>query len=96
MKVDEKSLRKKQKEQLKMLFVEAKRFYNHILNWSEKEENDIFKFSRKDCKEVDVLNKDKNRISLPLQFLTSSLKDSVHQQICSSIKTISKLKKLGF
>lgn len=79
MKVDEKSLRKKQKEQLKMLFVEAKRFYNHILNWSEKEENDIFKFSRKDCNEVEVLDKDRNKVKLPLEYLTSSLKDSVHQ-----------------
>lgn len=95
-KVDEKSLRSKQREQLKMLFVEAKRFYNHILNWSENEENDIFKFSRKDCKEVEVLDKNRNRVVLPLEYLTSSLKDSVHQQICSSIKAISKLKKLGY
>lgn len=95
-KVDDKSLRSKQREQLKMLFVEAKRFYNHVLNWSENEENDIFKFSRKDCKEVEVLDKNRNRIVLPLEYLTSSLKDSVHQQICSSIKAISKLKKLGY
>lgn len=92
-KVDESKLKAKQKEQLKMLFVEAKRLYNHILNWSEDENNDIFKFSRKDCSEVTVLNKDKERVTLPLEYITSSLKDSVHQQICSSIKSISKLKK---
>ena len=94
-KVDESKLKAKQKEQLKMLFVEAKRLYNHILNWSEDENNDIFKFSRKDCVEVTVLNKDKERVTLPLEYITSSLKDSVHQQICSSIKTISKLKEKG-
>lgn len=94
-KVDESKLKAKQKEQLKMLFVEAKRLYNHILNWSEDENNDIFTFSRKDCSEVTVLNKDRERITLPLEYITSSLKDSVHQQICSSIKTISKLKKKG-
>lgn len=94
-KVDESKLKAKQKEQLKMLFVEAKRLYNHILNWSEDKNNDIFKFSRKDCSEVTVLNKDRERVTLPLEYITSSLKDSVHQQICSSIKTISKLKKKG-
>lgn len=94
-KVDESKLKAKQKEQLKMLFVEAKRLYNHMLNWSENENNDIFKFSRKECSEVTVLNKDKERVTLPLEYITSSLKDSVHQQICSSIKTISKLKKKG-
>lgn len=94
-KVDESRLLAKQKEQIKMLFVEAKRFYNHILNWSENEENDIFSFSRKDCNEVNVLDKDKNQITLPLNYLTSSLKDSIHKRICSSIKTISKLKKKG-
>lgn len=94
-KVDESKLKAKQKEQLKMLFVEAKRLYNHILNWAENENNDIFDFSRKDCSEVVVLNKDKEYVTLPLKYITSSLKDSVHQQICSSIKTISKLKKKG-
>ena len=94
-KVDESKLKVKQKEQLKMLFVEAKRLYNHILNWAENENKDIFDFSRKDCSEVVVLNKDKEYVTLPLKYITSSLKNSVHQQICSSIKTISKLKKKG-
>ena len=95
-KVDESRLLAKQREQIKMLFVEAKRFYNHILNWSENEENDIFSFSRKDCNEVNVLDKNKNLITLPLNYLTSSLKDSIHNRLCASIKTISKLKKKGF
>lgn len=94
-KVDESKLKAKQKEQLKMLFVEAKRLYNHILNWAENENNDIFDFSRKDCSEVVVLNKDKECVTLPLKYITSSLKDSVHQQIYSSIKTITTLKKKG-
>lgn len=94
-KVDESKLKAKQKEQLKMLFVEAKRLYNHILNWAENENNDILGFSRKECSEVVVLNKDKECVTLPLKYITSSLKDSVHQQICSSIKAISTLKKKG-
>lgn len=81
---------------MKMLFVEAKRFYNHILNWSEQEGNDIFEFSRKDCKEVEVLDKNRNKKTLPLEYLTSSLKDSIHRQICSSIKAVSTLKERGW
>ena len=69
-KVDDSRLLAKQREQIKMLFVEAKRFYNHILNWSENEENDIFSFSRKDCTEVNVLDKDKKQITLPLNYLS--------------------------
>lgn len=94
-KVDESKLNKLQREQLKMLFVEGKRFYNHILNWAENEENDIFKFNKKECKSVLVLNKDKEFEEKPLEYLTSSLKLSIHEHICSSIKTISTLKKKG-
>lgn len=95
-KVDQSRLSKKQIEQLKMLFVEAKRFYNHVLNWSENENNDIFKFSRKDCDTVNVLDKDKNEYVYKLNYLTSSLKDSIHKNICTSIKSISSLKKKGY
>lgn len=94
-KVDESKLNEIQREHLKMLFVEAKRYYNHILNWSEDENNDIFKFDRK-TDVVSVLNKDKEREEKKLQYLSSSLKASIHEQICSSIKTISTLKKRGY
>ena len=54
-KIDESSLSKKQKEQLKMLFVEAKWLYNHILNYLEN--NDIRSFDTK-IKIVSVKTKD--------------------------------------
>ena len=55
-KIDESNLSKKQKEQLKMIFVEAKWFYNNILSWSEN--HDINDFDTK-IKKVNILNKDK-------------------------------------
>ena len=54
-KIDESNLSKKQKEQLKMLFVEAKWLYNHILNYLEN--NDIRSFDTK-IKIVSVKTKD--------------------------------------
>ena len=53
-KIDESRLSKKQKEQLKMIFVEAKWFYNNILSWSEN--HDINDFDTK-TKFVNILNK---------------------------------------
>ena len=46
-KIQENKLSKLQKEQLKMLFVEAKWFKNHILNWSNQETNSLWKFDTK-------------------------------------------------
>lgn len=63
LKVVEKRLSKKQKNQLEMLFVEAKRFYNHILNL-RKEGVDIFKLKTKDITKVQILDKDKKQVRL--------------------------------
>lgn len=90
-KINEGALTKKQKEQLKMLFVEGKWFYNHELNLLN---NGSFKdIDPLDIENVIHYDKNKNEISSSLLFLTSSYKQSINKQIISSLKTIKTLKK---
>lgn len=92
-KVNEDALTKKQKEELKMLFVEGKWFYNHELRLLK---DGTFKdVDPLDIEDVIHLDKDKNELTTSLQFLTSSYKQSINKQIISSLKTIKTLKKNG-
>ena len=91
-KIDESRLTKRQKEQLKMLFVEAKWFYNNILSWSEN--NSINDFDTK-TKTVSVLNKDREIETRELKTIGAQMKQAIHTNIVSAIKTLSTLKKRG-
>ena len=93
-KVNESALSKKQREELKMLFVEGKWFYNHELRLLK---DGIFKdVDPLDIEDVIHLDKDKNEVNSMLQFLTSSYKQSINKQIMSQLKTIKTLKKNGY
>ena len=91
-KVDESKLSKKQQEQLKMVFVESKWLYNHILNWSK--EHDLKCFDTK-IKTVLVKNKDGVFETRELKIIGSQIKQSILEGIWSTIKTLSTLKKRG-
>ena len=89
-------LNNEQKEALKMLFVEAKWFYNHCLAWSKEEGNSIFKLNSTNVKTVKHFDKDKNEIISDLKYLGSSMKASIIKTMCSNIKTINTLIKKGY
>ena len=91
-KIDESSLSKKQKEQLKMIFVEAKWLYNHILNYLEN--NDIKDFDTK-IKTVSVKTKDGAFVDKELKYISSQMKQAVLTGILNNIKSLSALKKNG-
>lgn len=93
-KIVEKRLNKKQREQLKLLFIEGKRFYNHILNIHQ---NGI---SLKDInttsiKSVDCLTKDKQLVAYDLNVIGSQMKQSIVTRMISNEKTIMTLVKKG-
>lgn len=92
-KINESALSKIQKEQLKMLFVEAKWFYNHELQLLK--DGQFKDINPLDIVDVRHFNKDKNEIVTHLQYLTSSYKQSIHKQIISSLKTLRTLKNNG-
>lgn len=94
LKIQKNRLSRLQKEQLKMIFIEAKWIYNDILNWSnEKPENTPFNYVL--TKTVNVKQQDGNFIPRELCNIGSQMKQSVQKQICSSIKTLATLKKKG-
>ena len=72
-KIDYSKLNKQQREQLKMLFIESKRFYNDILNFMD----NGGKLADYDTKKTAVFVKQKDAfVEKPLKFLTSSYKQT--------------------
>ena len=58
-KIDVSSLTSKQREQLKMMFVESKWIYNDIIRWSKEEGHTVFDYKLKSS----VVRKDKDILS---------------------------------
>ena len=93
-KIVEKRLNIRQKEQLKLLFIEGKRFYNHILNIHQ---NGI---SLKDInttsiKSIECFTKDKKKASYDLDVIGSQMKQSIVARMIQNEKTIMTLVKKG-
>ena len=94
-KIDESRLSAKQKEQLKMLFVEAKWLYNDCLNWLD-ENNGKYASDYTISKQITKLDKDGNREQVELDYLGSQMRQSVIADLQRNIKVLSKLKQNGY
>ena len=94
-KVQENKLNAAQREALKMMFVEAKWMYNHILNLSKDENTDIFSLKYTDLEEVKHFTKDKEEVISKLTYLSSQMKQEVLTSIFASIRSLAKSKKKG-
>jgi putative transposase len=88
------ALSNKQKEQLKMMFVEGKWLYNDILNWSnENKENTPWNYViNKIVKHKDRFD---NIIESEFNNIGSQVKCEVQRQICTNIRALSTHKKKG-
>lgn len=93
-KIVEKRLNKKQKEELKRLFVEGKWFYNHVLNLHNNG-TELSKINTGAIKEVVHRNKDKNEISDTLQVLNSQEKQAILARMADNERTIKTLRERG-
>ena len=91
-KIDESRLSAKQKEQLKMIFVEAKWITNEYIRWSE--ENNLFDY--KPGKTVIKKDKDMNDVEVSLNYISAQMIQSVVVDMQTNIKSLSTLKKNGF
>lgn len=87
-KIDESSLSKLQKEQLKLLFLEAKWIYNYIIS-----QPDVFNVKIGNV--ITKKNKDFEDVEIELKQIGSQMKQSVVKQVQSQIKTLSSLKRKG-
>ena len=94
-KVQENKLNLVQKEHLKMCFVEAKWMYNHVLNLTEDENNNVFDLNYKDLDVVRHLTKDKEEVFSNLTHLSSQMKQEVLTAIHTSIRALAASKKKG-
>lgn len=95
-KIVEKRLNKKQHEELDMLFLEGKWFYNHVLNLKKTNGQQLQKINSTKITEVIHFGKDKNKITSKLENLSSQQKQAIVQRMISNEKTIRSLIKNKF
>ena len=95
LKIVEKRLNKPQKEQLDLLFLEGKWFYNHILSEKKKREIPLNLIKPTNFKDVVKLDKDGHEVSYALKNLPSHFKQTIHMRMISNEKTIRALVKKG-
>lgn len=79
-----------------MMFVEGKRFYNYIVSKLQEKDFSLSNFNPLSVKEVEHLDKDRNIIVSKMEYLPASCKQTIDNQIISSLKTIKTLRKRGF
>ena len=89
-KIDYNNLNLKQKECLKMMFVEAKWIYNYLIS-----QEDIYHFDYKNLNIISHKDKNKQDVLSNIQYVGSSVKQELILQIVNQIKGLSKLKKRG-
>ena len=92
-KIVEKRLNKKQREQLEMLFVEGKWFYNHMLNLHK--DMSLRDINACSVKEVNHLDKDKNVIHTKLEYISGAEKQAIQARMISNEKAIKTIVKKG-
>ena len=96
LKIVEKRLNKKQHEQLNMLFVEGKRFYNHVLNINKRDGVRLSDINSTNIKSVKHYDKDKNLIESNLDYLSAAQKQGILTRMVSNQMTIVSMVKHGY
>ena len=75
-KIDYDNLNLRQKECIKMLFVEAKWIYNYLIS-----QDDIYSFDYKNLNQITHKDKNRNDIETNIQYVKSSVKQELITQI---------------
>ena len=88
-KIVEKRLNKKQKEELEMLFIEGKWFYNHLLNLHK--EKELREINVCQVKEVNHFNKEHQKINSRLEYISAAQKQAIQARMISNEMTIKRL-----
>lgn len=94
-KVVEKRLNSRQREELAKLFIEGKRFYNHVLSL-HKDGQKLNRINSTTIKEVRHFSKDKQEVVSPLEVLSSQQKQAIVTRMNQNEKTIVTLVRKGF
>ena len=94
LKIVEKRLNKRQHEELDMLFVEGKWFYNHVLNLNRQGQR-LSDINSTTIKTIERFDKDRNPIQSELKYLSASQKQAILARMVSNQMTIIQLVKRG-
>ena len=94
LKIVEKRLNKLQHEELDMLFVEGKWFYNHVLNLNRQGQR-LSDINSTNIKIIEHYDKDKNLIQSELKYLSAAQKQAILARMVSNQMTIIQLVKRG-
>ena len=92
-KIVEKRLNKKQHEELDMLFVEGKWFYNHMINLHK--DQALRNINVCKIKSVDHFDKDRKLIHSDLEYISASQKQAIQSRMISNEMSIKSLVKRG-
>ncbi len=92
-KIVERRLNARQREELKMLFVEGKWFYNHLLNLSKTEKTYLINVCA--IKTVERFDKDHNKVETALEHLSAAQRQSLQTRMVANEKTIRTLVRKG-
>ena len=92
-KIDYRKLNKLQKEQLQMLFVEAKWVYNDIINHLQ--DNELSTWDDKK-KSVRVKQKDGSFVDKPLLYFKASMMQGMKSRVGDSLNSLKEKKKKGY
>ncbi len=91
-KVKKHMLNKLQQEQLKMIFVEAKWFYNYLLNLSNENKINLFNIDSK-IQTITHYNKNNQIVNYTLNYLSASMKQTIIKDMCNSIRSLARSKR---
>ena len=94
-KIVEKRLNRNQKEQLDMLFVEGKWFYNHVLGM-HRNGTELAKINTTAIKAVERLDKDRNVVTSELEHLNAQQKQAIVSRMAANEKAILSLVRKGY
>ena len=94
-KIVEKRLNKKQREQLEMLFVEGKWFYNHIINLHQEQQIRLLDINTTSIKSVNHFTKDHEIVNSELEYLSAAQKQAILSRMVSNQRTIINLVRKG-
>ena len=94
-KVVEKRLNKRQREQLEMLFVEGKWFYNHVINFHQKKQIRLLDINTTSIKSVNHFTKDHELVNSELKYLSAAQKQAILARMVSNQRTIISLVRKG-
>ena len=95
-KIVEKRLNKRQREQLEMLFVEGKWFYNHVLSMHNDINVQLRNINTTDIKSVNHFTKDHELVTSELEYLSAAQKQAILTRMVSNQQAIVGLVKRGF